>query len=85
MPISAVPDELQSKVTEADTGVILEPVQVLNSFYVVKIVEKREARILDFEEVKAKIRKEIRGLRKNKALDEWYKAASQKAKIEYIH
>ncbi len=85
MPISAVPEELQSKVTDADTGVILEPVQVLNSFYVVKVVEKREARIRDFEEVKAEISKEILGLRKNKALDEWYKSASREAKIEYVH
>ena len=85
MPISAVPDELQSKVTEAETGVILEPVQVLNSFYVVKVVEKREARIRDFEEVKAEIRKEILGLLKNKVLDEWYKTASHEAKIEYVH
>ena len=85
MPISAVPDELQSKVAAADTGDILEPVQVSNTFYVVKVVEKREARILNFEEVKAEIRKEILVLRKNKALDEWYKAASQEAKIEYVH
>ena len=85
MPMSAVPEALQSKVTEADTGVILEPVKVLNSFYVVKVVGKREARIRDFEEVKAEISKEMLSLRTNKALDEWYKSAYREAKIEYVH
>ena len=85
MPTSAVPKELQSKVTEADTGVILKPVQVLNSFYVVRVVEKRDARIRDFEEVKVEISKEILRLRKDKVLDEWYQSASREAKIEYVH
>jgi peptidyl-prolyl cis-trans isomerase C len=85
MPISAVPNELQSKVTAADTGAILEPVQVSNTFYVVRVVEKKGAKVRDFEEVKDEIGRTILTLRKNKALDEWYKVASQGAKIEYVH
>ena len=85
MPISAVPNELQSKVTAADTGAILEPVQVFDTFYVVRVVEKRGIRIQDFEEVKDEIGKTILTLRQNKALDEWYKLSSQEAKIEYVH
>jgi parvulin-like peptidyl-prolyl isomerase len=52
---------------------------------VVKVVGKREARIRDFEEVKAEISKEMLSLRTNKALDEWYKSAYREAKIEYVH
>ena len=85
MPISAVPNELQSKVTAADTSAILEPVQVFDTFYVVRVVEKRGIRIQDFEEVKDEIGKTILTLRQNKALDEWYKLSSQEAKIEYVH
>ncbi|MDH3870241.1 MAG: peptidyl-prolyl cis-trans isomerase [Desulfuromonadales bacterium] len=85
MPVNAVPEELQSKITEAKAGTILKPAQVANTFYVVKIIEKREARVRDFEEVKVEISKEILRLRKDKALDEWYKSASREAKIEYVH
>jgi parvulin-like peptidyl-prolyl isomerase len=85
MPINAVPAELQQKVTEAKTGDILEPLQILVTFYVVRVIEKREARIQEFDEVRHEISKEILNLRKKKALDEWYKVASQGAKIEYVH
>jgi parvulin-like peptidyl-prolyl isomerase len=85
MPIDAVPVELQSKVTAAKAGTILEPAQVLDSFYVVRVVEKRGTRVQEFEEVKDEIGKTILTLRKDKALDEWYKVSSREAKIEYVH
>ena len=85
MPIDAVPAELQLKVTEADAGTILDPAQISDKFYVVRVVEKMGARARGFDEVKDEIGKTILNLRKNKALDEWYKAASQEAKIEYVH
>ncbi len=85
MPIDAVPVELQSKVSEAKAGTLLEPAQVLDSFYVVRVVEKRGTRIREFEEVKDGISQTILTLRKNKVLDEWYKVASRGAKIDYVH
>ena len=85
MPIDAIPAELQSKVTEADVGTILEPEQISNKFYVVKIIDKMESRTRGFEEVKAEIYETILNLRKNKVLDEWHKNAMQGAKIEYFH
>lgn len=84
MPINAVPAELRSKVAEADAGTILEPAQVSGKFYVVRVVEKMGARNRGFEEVKDEIGKTILNLRESKALDEWYKTASQDAKIEYL-
>ena len=85
MPVDAIPAELQSKVTEADVGTIVEPEQISNKFYVVRIIDKMESRTRGFEEVKAEIYETILNLRKNKVLDEWYKNAMQGAKIEYFH
>lgn len=85
MPIGAVPAALQPKVIEAEVGTILEPVKVLDAFYVVKVVEKKGMQSREFEAVKAEIGTTILTLRQNKALDEWYKVASRKAKIEYFH
>jgi parvulin-like peptidyl-prolyl isomerase len=85
MPVSAVPPELQQKVVEADAGTILDPQQVGGKYYVVRVVEKRGARALSFEEVQDEIAETILNLRKDKILDEWYKTASQAAKIEYVH
>ena len=85
MPIDAIPAELQSKVTEADVGTIVEPEQISNKFYVVRIIDKMESRTRGFEEVKAEINETILNLRKDKVLDEWYKTSSQGAKIEYVH
>ena len=85
MPIGAVPVELQSKVAGADAGTILEPEQIADSFYVVRVVEKVGARTRGYEEVKDEIGQTILNLRKNKALDEWYKTASRKVQIEYVH
>ena len=85
MPIDAIPAELQSKVAEADVGTIIEPEQISNKFYVVRIIDKMESRTRGFEEVKAEIYETILNLRKNKVLDDWYKNAIQGAKIEYIH
>jgi parvulin-like peptidyl-prolyl isomerase len=85
MPMNAVPAELRSKVTEAEAGTILEPTQVFDTFYVVRVVEKRGARIRGIEEVKDEIGKTILTIRQNKVLDEWYKVASREATIEYVH
>jgi parvulin-like peptidyl-prolyl isomerase len=85
MPISAVPAELQMKVTVAKTGIILEPARILDRFYVVKVVEKKKAHVKEFADVKEEIRQKILKLRKEKTLDEWYKATSRKAKMEYLH
>lgn len=85
MPIDAIPVELQSKVAKADVGTIIEPEQISNKFYVVRIIDKMESRTRRFEEVKAEINETILNLRKNKVLDDWYKNAIQGAKIEYFH
>ena len=85
MPIDAIPVELQSKVAEADVGTIIAPEQISNKFYIVKLIDKKESRTRRFEEVKAEINEIILNLRKNKILDDWYKNATQGAKIEYIH
>jgi parvulin-like peptidyl-prolyl isomerase len=84
MPVSAVPPELQQKVIEVEAGTILEPEEVTGKYYVVRVVEKREARAISFEEVQDDIAETILNLRKDKVLDEWYKAASRDAKIEYV-
>jgi parvulin-like peptidyl-prolyl isomerase len=84
MPISAVPVELREKVGETDAGTILEPVQIADKFYVVRVIEQREARRRGFDEVQEEIRATILDLRKSTALDEWYQAASREAKIEYM-
>jgi len=84
MPIDAVPTELQSRVADADVGTILEPAQISGKFYVVRVVDKMKTRTRKFEEVKEEIRETILNLRKNKTLDEWYKAALREAKVEYV-
>ena len=84
MPIDAVPVELRARVRGADAGTILEPVPIAGKFYVVRVIEKKEARSPGFDEVKDEIRETILDRRKSKALDEWYTAASREAKIEYV-
>jgi parvulin-like peptidyl-prolyl isomerase len=85
MPVGAIPPELQQKVIEVDAGTILEPQKVAGKYYVVRVVEKRGARVRSFEEVQDEVAETILNLRKNKVLDEWYKRASQTAQIEYVH
>lgn len=84
MPLTAVPPELRPQITGGAVDTILEPVQVADKFYVVKVIDKMGARAREFEEVKDEIRKTILELRSDKALDDWYKDASAKAKIEYV-
>jgi parvulin-like peptidyl-prolyl isomerase len=84
MPIDAVPVELQSRIVKAKAGSILDPKQVSGKFYVVRVIEKLEARTREFEKMKDEITKTLLNLRKNKILNEWYIAASQKANIEYV-
>jgi parvulin-like peptidyl-prolyl isomerase len=84
MPIDAVPEGFRQKVAAGAPGDILEPARVADKFYVVRILEKRDARIRTFEEVKEEILGMVTRLLRNKRLDEWYQSASREGKIEFV-
>lgn len=84
MPLDAVPAGLQGKVGRAETGSILDPVQVSGKFYVVRLLEKQEPRAREFDKVRDEITQTLLNLRKNKTLSEWFMAASRTADIEYV-
>lgn len=84
MPIDAVPEEFRQEVAAGAVEDILEPAQVAGKFYVVRILEKRDARTKTFEEVKEEIVGTLTKLLRNRRLDEWYQTASRDGKIEFV-
>lgn len=82
---STLPAEIQPKLKEGKTGDILEPFLMNDKYYILKMLEKRQAGNAGFDEVEQDIRRSFLRRKQEKIINEWYEAAKIKAKIEYIH
>jgi peptidyl-prolyl cis-trans isomerase C/foldase protein PrsA len=84
MPLDAVPIELRQRVEKARAGDLLDPVFSSEQYYVAKVIERRGARVKDFEEAKEQVREVIQARREQKILSDWYERAIENAPIEYV-
>ena len=83
MPYDSIPPELRKHVLEGKTGNILGPLQGPDGIYVIKILEKRKAGLLPYDEVKGVIEANLRQKEENKILEAWYEEQKTKADIQY--
>ncbi|UCH80997.1 MAG: peptidyl-prolyl cis-trans isomerase [Nitrospiraceae bacterium] len=81
---STLPEEVQPKLKEGKTGDILEPFLINDKYYIMKILEKRQAGNAGLDEVNNVIRKSLLQKRQQRIIDKWYKNAKKEAIIEYI-
>ena len=81
---SVMPTEIQPKLKEGKTGDILEPFMHNDKYYIIRILEKRQAGNAGFDEVKDRIREGLKRKKENMTIVSWYEARVREAKIEYI-
>ena len=84
MPYDAIPLAIQSKVKAGNIGEVIEPTDSADKIYIIKILEKRSARVLTFEEAKEDIKNSFLRRRQQNILNKWYENAKQKVTIEYV-
>jgi parvulin-like peptidyl-prolyl isomerase len=85
MPSDAILLMVQPQIREGKIGEILEPIQRDNTTEIIKILDKRPARTLSYEEAKDKIRNFFLQKDQQKILEQWYEKKKQEVKIEYIN
>jgi foldase protein PrsA len=81
---SSLPEGVQPKLKEGKTGDILGPFLINDKYYIMKILEKRQAGNAGLDEVNDGIKKSLLQRNQLKIIDEWYENAKKEAKIEYI-
>jgi parvulin-like peptidyl-prolyl isomerase len=84
MHYDEIPLVIQSKVKSGNIGDIIEPTDSADKIYIVKILEKRSARVLTFEEAKEDIKNTFLRRGQQNILEKWYETAKQKVTIEYV-
>lgn len=84
IPYSSMPVDLQAPVKAAEPGNLLPPISTPEGWYVIKVLEKREARTVDYQEVRENYRQALLLKRQNDVLNDWYDRKRQSATIEYV-
>lgn len=84
MPYASMPIDLQAPVKAAEPGDLLPPISTSDGWYVVKVLEKREARTTGYQEVREDYRQALLLKRQNDVLNDWYDRKRQSATIEYV-
>lgn len=83
-PYDAMPPEIGPKVKAAANGTILPPVESGKRFYVVRVLEKRTARPMTFEEAKEDVRRALMAKKQQDILEQWQEKEREKVKVEYV-
>ena len=81
---NVMPESIRPKLMEGKKGDILEPFLINDKYYIMKILEKRQAGNAGFDEVKDGLKKSLLQRKQQKIIDEWYENAKKEADIEYI-
>lgn len=84
MPYDAIPVQLQPLVKAKKKEEILEPTQVGEDIYIIKILDYRPDRALTFEESKDRIQDFLLIKKQGDLIDQWYKKRLQEVEIKYV-
>jgi len=85
MPYEAIPNELRLKISKSSKGAVLTHIQKKDEVLVIRIIDKRPAGIMPFEETQDQIKEILLQKRHIDILDSWYNAEKKKAVIEYLN
>ncbi len=77
--------EFEDAVQEMEPGDIVGPVETISGFHVIKLTDVQEARLLEFDEVKSKIKKTIEDKRRQQLFDEWMTDLKSQVTTEIYH
>lgn len=83
MPVEAVPKGLREKVLSAAPGEVVINESASGEVSIAKVLERKEARQMDFEEAGDLVRATIQQVRRQKILDDWYESRLKTENIEY--
>jgi parvulin-like peptidyl-prolyl isomerase len=84
MPYEAIPSDIQPLVKSGKIGAVLEPVQSDDGIRIIRILDKRQAGPLTYEEARENIRDFFLRKREQEILDNWFTAVKQKSTVEYV-
>ncbi|MBP8195952.1 MAG: peptidyl-prolyl cis-trans isomerase [Deltaproteobacteria bacterium] len=79
---SELPVELREVVTTMDPSDVRGPIRGDRGFYVVRLVEKKDAEVRPFEEVKETLRRQLYEQQVEKAVTAWLKELRRKAHVD---
>jgi parvulin-like peptidyl-prolyl isomerase len=79
-----LPAEVQPKLKEGKKGDILEPFLINDTYYIVKILEKRQAGTAGLDEIEDRIREKLKRKKETVTILSWYETRVRDHKIEYV-
>ena len=79
---SELPVELREVVTSMDPNDIRGPVKSERGFYIIRLMEKKDAEVRPFEEVKETLRRQLYEQQVEKAVTSWLKELRRKAHVD---
>ena len=74
--------EFEKACTKLEVGQVSPIVKTPFGYHIIKLTDKKEARVKDFEEVKGKIKEEIKGLKRKERFNKLVKDLKKKAYIK---
>lgn len=75
----------EDAIKDLDPGDIVGPVETISGFHVIQLTEIQDARLLDFDEVKAKIKQTIEDKKRTQLYDGWLKELKSQVPAEIIY
>ena len=79
---SELPVELREVVTTMDANDIRGPIKSERGFYIIRLMEKKDAEVRPFEEVKETLRRQLYEQQVEKAVTSWLKELRRKAHVD---
>lgn len=76
--------EIEKVAFKLNVGEVSEPIKAGDTWYIIKVEDKKPERQLSFEEIKGKLRKDLESERARELREKWIKALRAKAKIEVL-
>ena len=77
-----LPEELRDTVNSMDTGDLRGPVRSERGFHVLQLVEKKNAEVRSFDEVKEQLRRQLYDQQVEKGIQSWTKELRRKAHLD---
>ncbi len=77
-----MPEDFMAAVAKLEPGLLSEPIATQLGWHLIKLIERKEARLLSFEEVREEVLARLRYQQREAALQDLLKALRAKAKIE---
>ncbi|HND11061.1 MAG TPA: peptidyl-prolyl cis-trans isomerase [Pseudomonadota bacterium] len=79
---SELPVELREVVATMDPNDVRGPIRAERGFYIIRLVEKKDAEVRPFEEVKETLRRQLYEQQVDKAVTSWLKELRRKAHVD---